>query len=160
MDKHIEITNYDLIDYESWANKGVEGLKQSVSEKEFEFYYDNSKDLKSHTEEIRRVLNHVNFNFIRKKPIFEDLVREFNNGGVCEVVLDAPTLDNKSGFSLHRVVVLNITKDTITIHDPRVEEEKPNRKVNKDLFIKAWLEAISQPELCVYRKESDLFGEE
>src|SRR3990167_6586554 len=45
MDKGVKVTDYDLIDLQGWADKGVEGLRQSVGEKEFNNYLSNTKNL-------------------------------------------------------------------------------------------------------------------
>ncbi len=77
----------------------------------------------------------------------------FDRGAVCEVVLDSVTLDGEEGeISLHRVVVLGIKKDKIIFHDPRTNKPRPARVESIELFKKAWLEALSEPELCVYEK--------
>lgn len=38
MDKGMYMTDYDVINYEAWAKKGLAGLKRSVPEKEFNYY--------------------------------------------------------------------------------------------------------------------------
>ena len=47
LDQGIYINLYETLDYESWVNKGLEGLKASVSEKEFKYHqytvYDDNK---------------------------------------------------------------------------------------------------------------------
>ncbi|MCR4324419.1 MAG: hypothetical protein NUV69_01905 [Candidatus Curtissbacteria bacterium] len=149
IDKDIKITEYDTLDYDAWAKEGLHGLKKSVSEKEFNYYLNNSKDLESYSEDIAKVLQHPNFTLVQKKPTFEQLEEAVNSEKVCEVVLDSRTLRDHDGFSLHRVVVLGINKDEITFHDPAFA---PNTKVSKEKFIKSWLEAVSEPELCVYER--------
>ena len=75
----------------------------------------------------------------------------FERGAVCEVVLDAVTLDNKKGkIALHRAVVLGMNDREVTFHDPRTNKPRPKRKENIKLFKKAWLDALESPELCVY----------
>ncbi len=151
MNKGIKIEDYDSMSLHAWVDEGVEGLRKSVPEKEFDFYERNSKDLNVLTKDIRRVLSHKNFTYYQQKPAWSDLVNAFSNGAVCEVVLNSRTLDSKEGFALHRVVVLDIDDKDITFHDPRVEP-RPARKESIELFQKAWLEEVSEPELCVYRK--------
>lgn len=151
MDKGIKVTDYDLINYKAWAEDGLEGLRASVSEKEFQFYLNSSTDLNSYTEDIKKVLEHKNFTHHRQKPSFNDLEKAFIHGGICEVTLDSCTLDQKEGFFLHRVVILDITDDTIIFHDPR-KIPRPARKESRKLFEKAWLEVVEEPELCIYEK--------
>jgi hypothetical protein len=150
MEKGIQVEDYDLIALEAWANEGIGGLKKSISKKEFEFYKKNTKDLEILTKDIQKVMSHKNFIYHQQKPEFYNLTKAFSEGGVCEVVLDSRTLDNRDGFSLHRVVVLDIADKEITFHDPR-EKPRPARQESVKLFEKAWLKAVSEPELCIYR---------
>lgn len=151
MDKGIVVEDYDLISLQAWASEGCEGLKRTVSEKEFKFYQENTKDLNKLTNSIRKVMRHKNFRYHQKKPTLLDLIIAHRTGGICEVVLDARTLDRKRGFSLHRVVILNINDKEVIFHDPR-QKPRPARRESIELFKKAWLEAVSDPELCIYRK--------
>ena len=54
MDKGICVTDYDLINFEAWVAKGVDGLKSSVPEKEFAFYLAHTKDINVYTADINR----------------------------------------------------------------------------------------------------------
>lgn len=90
--------------------------------------------------------------FYKKIPTFFDLENAFKKGSVCEVTLDARTLDGKDGFSMHRVVILDIINNSIIFHDPRLNELKPARVENKKLFIKSWLNTAACPKLCIYSK--------
>jgi hypothetical protein len=151
MEKGIKIENYDLIDYEAWAKEGLVGLRKSISKKEFEYYQKNSKDLAGLSKYILKVINHKNFIYHRQKPSFNDLIKAFQEGAVCEVVLNSASLDKEKGLFLHRVVIVDINGKSITFHDPR-EKPRPARKESLELFKKAWLEDLSEPELCIYRK--------
>ena len=149
MNKGIKVTEYDLIDSVAWANEGLEGLRRSVSEKEFKFYVDNTKDINSCSEDIKKVLENSNFIYNREKPTFEQLNQAVQDGKICEIVLDSRALRGKDGFSLHRVVVLGVEDKDIIFHDPALG---PNEKVSIDKFKKAWLDAVSEPELCIYTR--------
>ena len=150
MDKGIAVKEYDQIDYKSWADDGLEGLKKSISDKELKYYIENTKDIESYSSDIEKVLNNSNFTFLRKKPTFEILEEAVKSNKICEVVLDSRTLRDREGFSLHRVVVLDINNTEVTFHDPAYE---PSTKAAKEKFIRSWLEAVSEPELCIYEKQ-------
>lgn len=154
MGKGIKITEYDLLDLSLWAEQGIEGLKNSISEKEYNFIISKTKDINSYSDDIRKVLNHPNFTFKKQKPTWEDLEKAFREGAVCEAVLDSKTLNGQVGFALHRVVVLDIDNDDkkITFHDPSKTNPKPAKEESIDLFKKAWLDSLEDPELCVYKK--------
>ncbi|MCJ7804892.1 hypothetical protein MUP35_04145 [Patescibacteria group bacterium] len=151
MEKGIKIDDYDLIDYEAWAKEGIEGLKKSVPKKFFEDYQKNSKDLAGLSKDIPKVINHKNFNYHRQKPTFKDLLKAFRQGAVCEVTLNSATLEGINDFWPHRVVILDIDDKNITFHDPG-KKSRPARKESLELFKKAWLKDMSEPELCIYRK--------
>lgn len=150
MDKGIKVRNHDLIALQQWADHGIEGLQNSVSAKEFQYYQQNTTDLAKVTKHIHKVLQHPHFIYQQQKPAFADLETALNLGAVCEVTLDSHTLDRIEGFELHRVVVLEVTETTVTFHDPR-ETPRPARQETREHFGKAWLESVSEPELCIYR---------
>lgn len=152
MNKGIKVTNYDLISLRSWADEGIEGLRKTISEQEFDFYVNHTKDINAYPDDIKKVLAHPNFTYNQKKPTWNDLVDAFNKEAVCEIVLDSATLDKEKGFSLHRVVVVDIDKDYIVFHDPHSGRPRPFRKERIEAFKKAWLEKFEVPELCVYRR--------
>ncbi len=154
MDKGIKITEYDLIDLEKWAEEGIESLKDDISKEEYDFLVKHTWQIDSYSDDIKKVLAHPNFIFKRQRPTWNDLQEAFDRGAVCEVVLDPVTLDKKNGIiELHRVVVLDIKNNKITFHDPRTNKPRPARVESIELFKKAWLEALVEPELCVYEKE-------
>ena len=151
MDRGIKITDYDLIDLQKWGDIGIEGLKQSVGEKEFNYYVESAENLETYSSDIQKVMNHPNFTYHKEKPAFSRLETAYGEGGVCEVVLNAALLDGKEGFAPHRVVVLDITENNITFHDPRKVNHQPARQETRALFEKAWL-SMDEPELCVYKR--------
>ncbi|HUW21688.1 MAG TPA: hypothetical protein VMW41_03370 [Candidatus Bathyarchaeia archaeon] len=152
MDQGIKITDFDLIDYKRWLNKGVSALKSSLTEKEFDWLRKNSQDLSIIGKDLKKVVEHRNFTHRRGKPKFSDLKSAVKKKSVCEVVLDSRTLDKKEGFSLHRVVVTGINKNKVTFHDPRGNKTIAGRTESLSHFKRAWLVAVSDPELCIYSK--------
>jgi hypothetical protein len=149
MDRGIVVEDNDLIDLAGWAKEGVEGLRKSVSMKEFEYYQTHSVNLDELTKCIPGVYEHKNFSYHRRKPTMELLVEALGMGKVCEVVLDSHALDGIEGFALHRVVVLGMEGDEVVFHDPR-PEPLAQRRESIGLFKKAWLENVGEPELCIY----------
>jgi len=147
--KGITITEYDRIDYKAWAEKGIVGLEQSTSAKELEFYRNNTKDLESYSQDIQNLLGHKNFVHRKQNPTFNDLEDAYRKGLICELVLNSQVLDNGLRFTLHRVVPVEITEDSVAFHDPDIG---PARRVSRELFKKSWLGTVSEPELCIYSK--------
>lgn len=148
MKRGIYVTDYDIIDYHAWAKQGIEGLKNSISEKEFDYIKTNTKNFDAYPALIEEVLENDKFTYNREKPSFKHLEKEFNSGAICEVVLDAGTLNHEEEFALHRVVIIDITDNEIVFHDPQ-KNPRPARRESRDHFINAWQKA---PELCIYKK--------
>lgn len=151
MNKGVTVTDYDLFDIKAWVAQGEKGLKQSMSEKEFEYIDKHTKDLHVLRKDVQKVSQHPNFTYHQQKPTLELLSQSILKGNPCEVVLDSHTLDRVEGFALHRVVVLDVTDSEIIFHDPR-EVPRPHRRESINHFQKAWLKAVDGPELCVYSK--------
>jgi hypothetical protein len=158
MKKDISITVYDSLDYQKWAKLGIEGLKQSVSPKEFDFYIQNTKNIDSLQSQITQTISNPLFTLHTRKPAMSDLQHAFERGAVCEVVLDSCTLDEKPGFILHRVVVLDVKPDYVIVHDPRTNPTEKNmaRKIPLKHFVKSWLEAVNEPELCISERKTNV----
>ena len=154
MKQGVHVTNYDLIDYQAWANKGLEGLRLAIPETEFNYYVENTHDIESYTTDIQANFANPLFEHKQVKPTWDDLLREWNEGAVCNIVLNWKALDNQDGFGLHQVVILDITDTHIEFHDPRGKEhEKPNRKETIEHFVYAWLETVDAPSLVTYKKK-------
>ena len=153
MDRGITVTSYSTIDYGLWAEEGTDGLKKMVGEKEFEYYQANTYDLESYTEDISENLANPLFVHMDRNPTWGDLLAEFAQGAVCNIVLNFKALDREDGFALHQVVVLDITDEYIEFHDPRTHSTpRPNRRESYDHFRYAWLETVDNPSLCTYKK--------
>lgn len=153
LERGVRITDFDLIDYEAWAREGTDGLRRSLPAKEFAWYRSATKDLDVLTTDIAGVMVHPGLTYHRRKPTWQDLVDAHGQGALCEVVLDACTLDGARGFSLHRVVVLDLREDGVVFHDPRPKKQgTAARVVPIQRFQEAWLEAVAAPELCLYER--------
>lgn len=72
-----------------------------------------------------------------KVPQIEDIEKFLKKGFLVGCDLNAKTLDKKSGYSPHFVLIIKDEKENFIIHDPGLPGQ-PNRKVKKDLFWKAW----------------------
>jgi hypothetical protein len=149
MDKGVHIVDYDVIDYDAWVKDGVEGLKRSVPEEEFDWYEANTFDLNEVTGHIREAFNHNNFSFVHRKPIWEDVLAEYAKPGICDIVLNSRALNHKEGFAAHRVVLIEINDTEVVFHDPNYDGSGEYRHEPRVHFRKAF-EAIESPALARY----------
>lgn len=149
-DKGIRIEDYDIMDCEAWASNGIEGLRNSVPQSEFEFYTANTKDLNSYAVDIQAIFANKNFTYHRERPKLETILNALENKKVCEITLNSGILNNEKEFNMHRVVVLDINKNDVIVHDP---DRGPYFKIPREIFLQAWLgETTPEPELCIYER--------
>ncbi|HTE22307.1 MAG TPA: hypothetical protein VK674_04680 [Candidatus Limnocylindria bacterium] len=149
MDRGVYITDYDAIDYKTWARDGVDALKKSVPQKEFDWYNKNTYDLNEVTGHLQEVLAHNHFTFNQRKPTWEDIVAEYNKPGICDIVLNSKTLNREEGFAAHRVVLIEITDSEVIFHDPNHDGSGSYRHESNDHF-RAAFEAMESPALARY----------
>lgn len=153
LQRDIAVTNYDAIDYQLWAQEGVEGLRKAVPPEEFQYYTEKTFDIESFSHDIRSLLDDPNFTHHKRNPSWDDLMHHIEQDAVCTVVLNADALDGNDGFGLHQVVILGITDTEVVFHDPRGEgRERPARKESVEHFRYAWLERVGAPSLTAYNK--------
>ncbi|SRR3990167_2360060 len=149
MDQGIHVTDYDTFDYDGWVKEGVKGLKRTTPPKEFKFYLENTYDLEAESKLAKPMLEHPNFTYIRRKPTWDDVVSEFKKSGICDVTLNGRLLHDRRGFTVHRVIVIDISDKEVVIHDPNSDWSGKYRHVPlprfRDIF-----EAMEEPELCRY----------
>ena len=149
MDQGIHVTDYDTIDYEAWATDGMKGLQKSVPAKEFQYYKENTYDLEQEGLLVEKMLHHPNFTYKQQTPKWADLIHEFNKPGICDVTLNARRLNKEDGFSIHRVVLIDISDDTVTFHDPNKQASGAYRKESLEHFRRVF-ESMEAPELARY----------
>jgi len=149
LDHGVHIIDQDISGQEEWSKEGVEGLRRSVSKKEFEYYKMNTYDLEAVTKQLQLVAEHPNFKSTQKRLSWDDIVEEFNKPGICDITLDGKFLSHKPDFSVHRVVLLDITDNEVTFHNPRVDNGGAFQKETINHF-RAAIEKLSGPEVCRY----------
>lgn len=149
MDRGVYITDYDVIDYDTWAKEGVTGLKSSVPAEEFAWYQKNTYDLNEVTPYLRQAITHPRFTSIHKKPTWDDVLAEYNKPGICDIVLNSRVLNRTEGFGAHRVVLIEITDTEVVFHDPNFDGSGKYRHEPVEHFRKAF-EHMESPALARY----------
>lgn len=152
MDQGAYITDYEPADNNAWAKDGVEGLKNSIPPKEFEWYQKNTYDLGEVTEHLQKTLAHKNFTYIHRKPSWEDVLSEHAKPGICDITLNSELLNMREGIAVHRVVLLDITDTEVVFHDPNFQGTGAHRREAITHFKKAF-EGIETPALARYSLE-------
>lgn len=151
MDRGVRIDDYDVSDMKAWGEHGLDGLRNSVSEREFQFYQENTYDLKAVTKQVSSTYHHPNFSYTQKKLTWEDIVAEVRKPGICDITLDSRTLNRKPGFTVHRVVLIDITDTEVIFHDPLLDGGGAYRHELIAHFRKA-VDSLSGAELARYSR--------
>ncbi len=149
MDHGIIIHDQDVSSNEMWLKDGVDGLRNSVSEKEFAFYEKNTYDLNQVTNELRKTSSHPNFTYTQKHVTWNEIIDSVKQPGICDMTLNGRLLDTGEGFSVHRVVLIDITDKEVIFHNPNVRGDGAYQRKPIVEFRKA-VESLSGPELCHY----------
>ncbi|HYH75225.1 MAG TPA: hypothetical protein VD735_04675, partial [Candidatus Saccharimonadales bacterium] len=149
MGRGLQITDYDVIDYDAWIADGVPGLQRTLPANEFEWYQKNTYDLNEVTPHIRAVFDHPNFTYHKRKPTWDDVIAEYNNPGLCDIVLNSKALNREEGFAAHRVVLIEITDVEVVFHDPNAKGDGDYRHEPLAHF-RAAFENMDSPALARY----------
>jgi len=149
MDLGIHIVDYDTIDYDAWSKNGVDGLKKSVPPQDFEYYKKNTYSIEDEAKYIKGALGHENFTYVRRKPTWDDVFREFAKPGVIDLTLDLSKLNNSKEFEAHRVVIVDISDKEVVFNDPDNNWQGENRAEPLTDF-RQLFEAMDAPELARY----------
>lgn len=151
MDQGVCITDYDVIDYKAWSKEGIIGLKNSIPPEEFKWYEENTYDLNAVTGHIQQAFVHPNFTHVPKKPVWDDVLAEFQKPGICDIVLNSRTLNQKEGFAAHRVVLIAIADGEVIFHDPNHDGSGKYRHESLEHFKNAF-ESMESPALARYNR--------
>ncbi|OGL30026.1 hypothetical protein A3D14_00385 [Candidatus Saccharibacteria bacterium RIFCSPHIGHO2_02_FULL_47_12] len=149
MDRGIHIADYDKSDIEAWAKEGIEGLRKTVAPKEFKYYQDNTEDLEKVTKQLALATEHTNFTYKQCHVTWDMIVEETKKPGICDVTLDGRKLHRADGFSVHRVILIEITDNEVIFHDPTQKNDGAYKHEPIDFF-RAAVESLDGPELARY----------
>jgi hypothetical protein len=154
MDHGICIEDYDISDMEAWAKEGTDGLRKSLPAEEFEWYEQNTFDLDGLSKEVAPVFNHPNFSYRQCSVTWDMILKAVKKPGICDVTLDGRKLHREEGFSVHRVVIIDITDKEVIFHDP-VKTNDGAYKHEPIEHFRAALDGLSGPELTHYSLKTE-----
>jgi len=130
-----EVVNIENLDYKKFAKDGAEYLKTIWSEDVFNTQ-DQFSDLKQEQKIAQRMVEENKLKLINIEVSLKDVEKYFNEGFMVVVSVNPCIFERRKCYSSHLVLITNISKDTITFHDPGLPPVE-NNKVSKKLFEKA-----------------------
>lgn len=153
MNKGVHIIDYDIIDYDAWTKRGFKSLKETLPENEYVFLEKATYNVDVVGKQIKLAFEHPNFTYIRKKVSWDDVVKEFNKPGICDVTVNSRALNHLDVFAGHRVILIDITEKEVIFHDPNRAGTGAYRHEPLEHF-RTVFESIEGPELARYSLES------
>jgi len=140
-----EIINIENLDYKKFAKNGDEYLKSIWSEEVFSLQNQFS-DFKQEQKIAQRMIKEKKFKLINEEASINDVKKYFSKGFMVIVSVNPCVFERKKCYWGHLVLVTDITKNSVTFHDPGLPPIV-NKKVNIKLFEKAmtkpWKEDIN-----------------
>jgi len=126
---------YSKLDYNSFIKNGADYIRKFYDKKTAEKLIEMT-DIESEIENTKKMIKENIFEL--KELTFNDIENWFKENYVMILLINSKMINNKSGYAGHFVVLTGFDKEYVFVHDSGIENGSPNRKVKKDLFIKAW----------------------
>jgi len=90
------------------------------------------------------------YNLFEKKILpFENIEKNLLNGYIPMVVINHKTIKGEDGWLGHFVVITGFDKENIFYHESGPFEPTPNKKVSKEMFIKAWNDSSTDNDVVI-----------
>ncbi len=151
LDNGLDPELVENFDYEEFALRGGEYLLARYGEEVGRAQIEHS-DVER---EMKFARHFVEFGrIIQKAPDLSDLVSRIADGAVLIVNINACALNQEPGYSGHFVVICDVEKNSIKIHDPGLPP-RPGLIVPVDRFERAWgYPAAADKNLMAIRRKA------
>ena len=131
----LKVKHYSVFDYNDFVKSGEDYIRKtyekSIAEKMIRL-----TDIKSEVENSDRMLKENVFEL--KEVSLRDVENWFKDGYTAIFLINCSIINKESGYEGHYVVLTGFDDENVFINDPDRWKGSPNRKVEKDLFVKAW----------------------
>ena len=131
----LRVKAYSNFDYNEFIKNGAEYIRKKYDKEIAERTIEMS-DIKSEIENAREMIKeHI---YELKELSFKDIENWFKENYMVILLVDSNMINNEPGYEGHFVVLIGIDDNNVYVHDPARISGSANRKINKDLFKKAW----------------------
>ena len=131
----LKVKAYSNFDYNEFIKNGAEYIRKKYDKEIAERTIEMS-DIKSEIENAKEMIKEDIYEL--KELSFKDIENWFKENYMAILLVDSNMINNKSGYEGHFVVLIGIDDNNVYVHDPSRVSGSANRKINKDLFKKAW----------------------
>ena len=132
----IEVVNIEPFDYGRFYQEGIGYLHSHFNKDTVRYYLERSNllSVKDDIPEFLRLVQHET-----RRASIEDIDTMLEKGYLIGAEINSRVLNNKSGFSLHFVLIHGRNADNYTLNDPGGGSAQPleNRLVTKTDFLEA-----------------------
>ncbi len=131
-----DVRHIEQFDFKAFAEKGEEYLRERYVGESGEWAIEHT----NLPAEQQRAAQFSGFNlFDNRNPTINDIKTFIDKGYLVRVHVNARSLNGKSGYFGHAVIVYNYDKDGVILHDPGLPPI-PSRKVAYADFERAWFD--------------------
>lgn len=130
----LEVNLIEEFDYKAFADHGGKYIIERFGREVGEAQIANS-DIAREQEIARRFVTLAPLKY--RSPDLDDIKNEIGRGAVAILNVNAAALHDLSGYSGHFVVICDVKKKSVVLHDPGLPPY-PNLEVQLDRFNRAW----------------------
>ncbi|NIM47131.1 MAG: hypothetical protein GTN40_03165 [Candidatus Aenigmarchaeota archaeon] len=130
----LKIKIYSNFDYNEFTKTGANYIRKKYDKEIAEETIEMS-DIESEIENAKKMIKENIFEL--KELLFEDIEKTFKDY-VIILLINSRTINSKPGYAGHFVVLTGFDENNVYVHDPGINDGSANRKIEKDLFKKAW----------------------
>jgi hypothetical protein len=126
---------YSNFDYNEFVKNGDDYIRKKYSKEVAEKTIKNTI-IESEIENAKEMLKENIYEL--KEMSFKDIEKLFGENYVMILLVNSEMMNERPGFEGHFVVITGIDHSNVYVNDPSRIDGSPNKKVEKDLFIKSW----------------------
>jgi hypothetical protein len=131
----LKVRHYSTFDYSAFVKNGADYIRK-IYEKDVAEKMIEMSDINSEIENANDMLRENIFEL--RELSFEDVEKHFKEGYAITLLINSRIINNEDGYSGHFVVLTGFDEINVFINDPAIKHGSENRKLNKNLFIRAW----------------------
>lgn len=143
--KGLTISMVEVFDYELFAANGkaylVDFVGQAVADEQ-----DEHSNIEAEMAYTKQVLEKISVT--KRIPTLDDIEKAIAQEKIVICNVNSASLNNRSGYSGHFVIVLDVGDSNVTIHDPG-QPAKANRVVSRADFERAWASPAAEQKNIV-----------
>lgn len=127
--KGLNIVNIEPIDYYQLHKEGVNYLTKVVGKDTADYYLEKSNiaSVLKHIPEYLQIVKHET-----RRATLDEIIDYLKTGALIGAEVNSRILNNKSGFSLHFILLYNFDGKNIILHDPGLPAIKSRRLTTKE----------------------------